>query len=397
MSEAGNPDAAARPLPLAIIGGGAAGMAAAVFAAARGIACLVFERKARLGAKVLMTANGRCNFTKDIPPGRMLEDIGGEAAEFLAPAVRAFPPERIAGWLRSLGVRAKRMTDGRLFPASEKAADVVHAFGDFLRERSSPIAVNCRVTGVRRAASGFLVETAGFSVPAAAVLIATGGVSFPKTGSTGDGLDFARSLGMEVTPLAAGLTGFDAKLPPGCRPGRVLETVCRVKAHGETKFEWRGEVEFDAHGASGAAVYNCQRWMAHHRTSAGELEVVMPEGLWRPESPAVRPLKEAIVTVGGVALGGVDPRTMEAKAVPGLYFAGEVLDVDGPTGGYNLSIAFATARLAVESIAAKTDCRPAGASGIMDGKADSGRLKKHGYKRKEGKSHGKFHYAKRKW
>ena len=111
------------PVPLAVVGGGAAGMFAASVAAQRGLGCLVFERKMRLGSKVLMTANGRCNFTKDIPVERMLADLGEPVASFARTALAACPPLRIAGGFRTLGVAVKRMADGRLFPASEKAAD----------------------------------------------------------------------------------------------------------------------------------------------------------------------------------------------------------------------------------------------------------------------------------
>ena len=125
-----------RPVKLAIIGGGAAGMFAAAVAAERHIPCVVIERKARLGSKVLMTANGRCNFAKDISPDQFLRDLGeGSCAEFVAEAVRECPPRQICRGFQSLGVRTKRMTDGRLFPADEKATTIVHAFGDLLRDK----------------------------------------------------------------------------------------------------------------------------------------------------------------------------------------------------------------------------------------------------------------------
>ncbi len=339
------------PVPLAIIGGGAAGMFAASVAAAAGLGCLLFERKARPGAKMLMTANGRCNFTKDISPEQMLADIGDPVAPFLRPAITACPPARIAGGFRSLGVRTKRMADGRLFPASEKAADIVHAFGDSLRDREVPIMVNAPVTGIQPSRGGFLVCTRHFSIPACNVLVATGGMSFPKTGSVGDGQNFARSLGHRLEPCRAGLTGYDARVPP---PARHENATARIVALGRTMCEYKGEVEFERWGVSGAAVYNCQRWTARHLPQGKPftLELSFPGGRLSLENPHPRPLKEAIVTIGGVSRDDVDPATMMSRVVPGLYFAGEVLDVDGPTGGYNLTIAFATARLAVASILA---------------------------------------------
>ena len=341
------------PVPLAIVGGGAAGLFAASVAADRGLGCLVFERKARVGSKMLMTANGRCNFTKDISPERMLADIGEPVAPFVERAVTECPPARILSGFRACGLRTKRMTDGRIFPASEKAADVVHVFGDRLRDTSTPLLVNCPVTGIQPVKNGFIVATANFTVWASNVLLATGGLSFPKTGSVGDGQNFARLLGHRIEPCRAGLTGLEVRMPSRYRPGTVRENaVGRVIKDGKPVYEWRGEVEFTPWGVSGAAIYNCQRWIARRGCDAFvELEIDGERYALKGAVP--RPLKEAIVTIGGVSLAEVDPATMESKLVPGLYFAGEVLDIDGPTGGYNLSLAFATARLAVESCRAR--------------------------------------------
>jgi len=348
------PVGAPRPVPLAIVGGGAAGLFAAAIAAERGVGALLFERKARPGAKMLMTANGRCNFTKDIPVARMLADIGDPVASFLRPALEALPPAKIAAGFKALGVPVKRMTDGRLFPASEKAADIVHALGDLLRERAAPIVSNCVVTGVRPEKDGFLVSTRTFTVAASNVLIATGGLSFPKTGSTGDGQDFARALGLRVEPCRAGLTGLEARLPPGFRAGQRFERAWgRVTAGGATLYAWEGEVEVERWGFSGAAVYNCQRYLARTGRRDAQVELETPAGRVALAHPTARPLKEAIVTIGGVARDEIDPATMMARRIPGLFFAGEVLDVDGPTGGYNLSIAFATARCAVLAVAGR--------------------------------------------
>ena len=185
-------------MPLAIVGGGAAGLFAASVAASRGLGCLVLERKARIGSKVLMTANGRCNFTKDITAERMLADIGEPVSSFAARALRECPPSMVAAGFKARGLKIKRMADGRLFPASGKAADVVHIFGDQLRDSSVPLLVNCPVTGIQPMKSGFIVATRHFTIWARNVLVATGGASFPKTGSVGDGQEFARRLGLAV-------------------------------------------------------------------------------------------------------------------------------------------------------------------------------------------------------
>lgn len=319
--------------------------------------CVLVERKARVGTKMLMTANGRCNFAKDISAARMLADLGEPVAPFVRPAIEACPPSAIADALRDCGLRIRRMEDGRLFPASGKAADVVHVFGDLLRDGGIPLLSNAPVVGLRRDGGTFSVDLRDFSLPARNVLVATGGLSFPKTGSVGDGHAFARSLGLRVESCRPGLVGYNAPPRwPSHLAGRRFETgaSASVLVGGRECCRCDGEVEFEPWGVSGAAVYNCSRWVARHAPQSFVLRLATPDGTFRLDDPVPRPLKEAIVTVGGVSLSEVDSRTMRARKIPGLYFAGEVLDIDGPTGGYNLSLAFATAALAVDSIARAT-------------------------------------------
>ena len=380
----------ARPAKLVIVGGGAAGMFAAAVAAERGVPCVLVERKARLGSKVLMTANGRCNFAKDISPEQFLNDIsrGGIAArcaEFVAEAVRECPPRQICRGFQSLGVRTKRMTDGRFFPADEKAATIVHAFGDLLRDEEVPIVTNCpvkEIAAVKGGAARFAVVANSFSILAENVLLATGGVSYPKTGSVGDGQRFAQALGHKLVPYRPGLIGLETRDEKVTRlAGRRFEDgAARVfDASEKAIFEYRGEIDCESFGLSGAAIYNAQRFIEHYerergmgngeriprakRVAEGDALAGVGTGVVveasfngmtvRVEKINPRPLKEAIVTLGGVDTREIDPHTMQSKIVPGLYFAGEVMDIDGPTGGYNLTLAFATARKAVASIAKK--------------------------------------------
>ena len=350
------------PVKLAIVGGGAAGMFAAAVAAERKIPCVVIERKARLGSKVLMTANGRCNFAKDISAEQFLSDVG-PAAPFVAQAVRECPPRKIIAGFKSLGVPLKRMSDARMFPADGKAATIVHAFGDLLRENGVPILVNCPVVGMQPQKTGFIVAMKNFTLWAENVLLATGGVSYPKLGSVGDGQRFAMELGHDLVPYRPGLIGLETSDPRVTRrAGRRFEDACArvIGPDGATLFECCGEIDCETFGLSGAAIYNSQRFIEHYLRDrpgamAGELTV---EAAFERErvllkGPRPRPLKEAIVTIGGVALHDVNPATMESRKIPGLYFAGEVLDIDGPTGGYNLTLAFSTARRAAASIAEK--------------------------------------------
>ena len=341
------------PVDIAIIGAGAAGLFAAIAAKKRGLGALLFERKARIGSKMLMTANGRCNFTKDIPVEAMLSDIGGSVAQFVRKALFLCPPSRIAAGFKARGLRIKRMMDARLFPASEKAADVVHIFGDALRDSEIPLVTNCPVTGIQPVKNGFIVASANFTVWARNVLVATGGISFPKTGSVGDGQRFAASLGHRLEPYRAGLTGYSTHDPAIVRrAGTRFErgASAAISVGGRELYRSRGEVEFETWGVSGAAVYNCSRFAARNGLERFTLSVSTDAGTFDLQDPVARPVKEAIVTIGGVSLDEVNPETMESRLVPGLYFAGEVLDIDGPTGGYNLTMAFATANLAVASV-----------------------------------------------
>ena len=349
-----------QPVTLAIVGGGAAGLFAAAVAAQRGVPCILIERKARVGSKVLMTANGRCNFTKDISAEQFLADLACAGCDavprFVRAAVTECPPRQIAAGFKSLGMPVRRMADGRLFPADGKAATVLHAFGDLLRDNEIPLLTNCVVRRLRRASGGFLLDCGAFEIAAENVLLATGGVSYPKTGSVGDGQNFARALGHTLVPYRPGLIGLettDKRITS--LAGRRFEDDGRVKvlaADGRTLFDYRGEVDCERFGLSGAAVYNAQRFLEHYGHENEALTIEVWFGHNRLQFPRLtpRPVKEAIVTIGGVSTEEINPKTMESKICPGLYFAGEVMDIDGPTGGYNLTLAFATARKAVVSV-----------------------------------------------
>lgn len=337
---------------LAIVGGGAAGMYAAVAAAERRMKMILLERKARLGSKVLMTANGRCNFTKDISGEAFLQDVG-VCAKFVRPSISACPPRRIISFFKSQNIPVRRMADGRMFPADTKAATILHAFGDFFRYREVPIVSNCAVKSIKKRSGVFAVETENFEVIAKNVLIATGGASYPKTGSVGDGYKFAKAFGHTVTDLRSGLIGLETQDKKVVSlSGRRFEDG-RVKVFSpdmKTLFEYRGEIDCEKFGLSGAAIYNSQRFIEHSGIRDYILEVWFAKERLKFRNLKPRPLKESIVTIGGVSLDEVDNVTLESKKVPGLYFAGEVLDIDGPTGGYNLTLAFATANQAVRSM-----------------------------------------------
>ena len=419
---------------LVIVGAGAAGLMAGACAGELGLRAVVLERKHLPGRKLLMCGNNRCNLSHAGSADDLLAAYGEPVAEFLAPALRRFSPAQLRAWLGAHSLPTVVHKDGRVFPRSGNADDVLHTFTDVLRDRRVPLVLNCPVVDVVPASGGWLVRSQSLTVPAPHVLIVTGGVSYPKTGSVGDGQKVAKQLGHRISPYRPGLVGFELKdrwlgaYADEALPGVVVRIVC----DDETVAETRGEILLTRWGTRGPSMVDASRIVARQglrgywflvdlcpslseadvalrlrerlgrdrRTTAGRLlagtcvpkrmaaefaeraagiQATTPVGglgdedvvrlaralkHWRLEPNRPRPLKEAMVTVGGVALGSVDPATMESRHCPGLLFAGEVLDVDGPTGGYNLQAAFATAWLAVHTV-----CERLGKSDSMHGAA----------------------------
>ncbi len=405
---------------LVIVGGGAAGLMAGISAAELGVSALLLERKHRPGRKLLLCGNNRCNVTHSAAVPELLTAYGGGVAEFLAPALRAFPPEALRAWFNDRRLPTVAHKDGRVFPRSEKADDVLHVFTDALRAGGVPLTTNCPVQSLTEQGGLFRVTCARMEVRAPHVLLTTGGVSYPKTGSVGDGQKFAKSLGHRLVPYRPGLVGFElaetwlGRYAETAFPGALLRLVCG----GRTVASTSGEILLTRWGARGPSMVDASRivareglrdyvfrvdlapqWSASELASrlaswsargSGGLGVALERagipsrirsefsrrvlGLdmgrgggrlpaaecsriaaavkdWELHPRRARPLKEAMVTMGGVSLAEVDSETMQSRLCPGLWFAGEVLDVDGPTGGYNLQAAFATARLAASSIA----------------------------------------------
>ncbi len=339
---------------LIIIGGGAAGFMAGVTAGERKIRAVILERCPKPGRKLLMCGNNRCNITSALPVKDMLADFGDPVAPFLETALTAFPPSALREWCHKNGLVTKMQRDKRVYPASEKASDVHHLFTDLLAKYNIGIALNSTVRKIIPQQTGeWTVQTDSLQLTAKCVLVATGGVSYPKTGSVGDGQKMASMLGHKVTPYRPGLAGFD--MPPAwihANPVRSIPNVTlKIIVGGKTVATTEGFLEIEKYGIGGPAVTDASRIIARQDLKNYHFEVDMNGKKWTLNPLGVRPLKEAMVTVGGIALNEVDPRTMESKKVPGLFFAGEIMDIDGPTGGYNLQAAFSTARLAMDSIA----------------------------------------------
>ena len=402
---------------LIVIGGGAAGMMAAITAARQGAEVQLLERNPKVGRKLYITGKGRCNVTNHCTPEEVLAATPRNG-RFLFSAMSRTTPADVERFFTELGVELKVERGNRVFPKSDKAADIIDALFFELRRLKVPV-LQSRATGLvceNGAVTG--VETEQGTLDCKAVILATGGLSYPATGSTGDGHKMAGDLGhtvVEIKPSLVPLVSPDAFC--GQMQGLALKNVTlTVKNNkGKVQYQEQGELLFTHFGLSGPLVlsasahmrnfdkdsYTCSidmkpaldeqtldaRLVRELTASAnkdmdnilGALvpRLMIPVLLERSEIPAhrkahdltkgerrrlvellknftvavsgPRPINEAIITSGGVKVGEVDPKTMASKKVEGLYFAGELLDVDAYTGGFNLQIAWATGRAAGES------------------------------------------------
>lgn len=403
---------------IAVVGGGAAGLMAAIAAAEGGGQVTLLEPNDRLGKKLNITGKGRCNVTNNCSREELLQNIPRNG-RFLYGAFARFDSRDAMAFFEKLGVPLKTERGNRVFPQSDCAFDVSGA----LRRR-------CERLGVRwvrdRAVS---VDTDGGRVcgvtgqqgtyPAEAVILATGGVSYPGTGSTGDGYRMAAALGHEIVPPCGSLvplvSGDDA-----CRrmQGLALKNVELTALNGKNKVQFRdfGELLFTHFGVSGPLVLSASAHLRHWDREQYRLSIDLKPALDEkkldarilrdfqkyanrdfknalydlaghamipvlvrlsgiPEDTKVntvtreqrhklvelfkhfpvsvcgtRPISEAIITSGGVSVKEINPRTMASKRMPGLYFAGEVLDLDAYTGGYNLQIAWSTGYVAGNAV-----------------------------------------------
>ena len=405
-----------------VIGGGAAGLMAAGFAAGQGARTLVLERNARMARKVMITGKGRCNLTNQCDRDSLIAHTVRNP-RFLYSAYAAFSPQDVMALLERLGVPLKVERGNRVFPVSDRAVDVVDALVRFASEQGARFAQGRAASVEPEAAQRkFRVATEeGEHFFARSVIVATGGMSYPATGSTGDGYRLARENGHTVVPPEPSLVpvevheGFCSRLQ-GLSLKNVTLTV-RDTHRKKTIFEELGELMFTHFGLSGPLVLSASAQMRPmesgryilqidckpglspeqldarlvrdlsnnaNRDFANSLSALLPRSLipvivglsgipgnlkcnqiTRPMRlklgslckslsmtvTGFRPVEEAVVTAGGVSVREIDPKTMQSKLHPGLYFAGEVLDVDAYTGGFNLQIAFSTGALAGESAA----------------------------------------------
>lgn len=424
------------PPTVLILGGGAAGLLAAIAAAENGARTTLLERNPEPGIKILMSGGGRCNVTNTGDVRHLVSSFPGNG-RFLFSAFSTFGNDKIVGLLAEEGVPTHVEDRGRIFPDSGQARDVVGALAARARRAGAEIATRTLVKSVgRRDGDGFTVLTASLEGRGATareagpartwdadrLIITTGGVSYPSSGSTGDGYAWARQFGHRIVPPKPAIVALEAResWPAEVRGVALRDAVVLVRAGGHTYAKSPGDVLFTHFGLSGPAALNASHqavlaeeehpgqvelairlepdtsqdtWDARLRQALAEhprqllknilatwwpaslaelilrLEQVPPDReaahLTRQERTRLtarlhelrltlkrpRPITEAMVTAGGVDVREVNPKTMGSRLVPGLYFAGEVLDVDGISGGYNLQGAYSSGWLAGRSAA----------------------------------------------
>lgn len=377
--------------PVVVVGGGAAGMMAALAARRAGAAVVLLEPNEKLGRKLYITGKGRCNLTNNTTPEGVLAHVTRNG-RFLYSAVTRFPPAAVMEYFEALGVPLKTERGGRVFPCSDRAADVIDAL--FFALKKEGVVLRRGKAEELRLAQGRVVGVSlgEESLPAGAVILATGGLSYPATGSTGDGYRLAQSAGHTIVPPTPSLVPLE-EAGDTCAQmqGLSLKNVTLTLKNQKKKvvFQEQGEMLFTHFGLSGPLVLSASahaNWSrdtytavldlkpaleeeklearilrdiaqapnkAFHNFLEGLLPRRLVEAMKHFALPLAgpRPIREAIVTAGGVKTGEVDPGTMMSKKTAGLFFAGEILDLDAYTGGFNLQIAWCTGRAAGEGAA----------------------------------------------
>lgn len=380
---------------IAVIGGGPAGMMAAGRAAEKGARVLLLEKTYRLGSKLLLTGGGHCNITNSANIDDMVAAFGKEG-KFLYRAFTVFSNKDLIGFFESRGLKMQTEPDGRVLPASGRAEDVLAVLRAYLKENKVTIHHNSPVENIK-------------DIDAPKIIVATGGKSYPATGSTGDGYKIAKQAGHTIVPISPGLSALISNSPfIKDLQGLTLKGVgISVVIDGKKKIKEEGDILFTHFGVSGPAVLNLSGKIIDALANRSKVEVslnlpaqdlssfgpktvsqyfknILPASLFlvfekfcpvilnkkcsmlgRDERKIItdyltdfkiliigsRPIEEATITRGGVSLKEINPQTMESKLVKGLYFCGEVLDLAGLTGGYNLQEAFSTGYLAGDSAA----------------------------------------------
>lgn len=405
-------------MKVAVIGAGASGLMAAYAAASNGNEVTVFEKNEKSGKKIYITGKGRCNLTNDVPPQDFLSNVVSNA-KFMTGAIYSFPPERTKSFFEDGGLKLKTERGNRVFPVSDKASDVTKCLEKYCKNAGVLFNYNTKVQKLdvfNSTVRGIIVNNK--QIPFDKVIVCTGGVSYPATGSTGDGYEFAKDCGHSITEVKPALCGLNLKGKYYAQlQGLTLKNVGLTVFYNDKKLNSLfGEMLFTHFGISGPLVLTVSSLINRlnlnkvklvldlkpalddasldkrilrdftensNKSIENCLKALLPNAIIseilqrsaissdkkvnavsKAERTALltnvknfvmlvsslRGFEEAIITSGGVNINEINPKTMESKLVSGLYFCGEVLDVDAFTGGFNLQIAFATGFAAGNSI-----------------------------------------------
>ena len=398
---------------VAVIGAGAAGLIAAAEAAKNGNKVVLIEKNNKVGRKLYITGKGRCNITNSCDLSTLIANTPGNG-RFLYSTFSRFGSREIVDYFEDLGVETKVERGNRVFPKSDKAADVVDALYDNIKKLKVKLMLNTSVIKIKCKDEIKTVTCVSdgkrFELEFEKIIIATGGLSYPKTGSTGDGFKFASDMGHSVTELRPSLVPLIAgeKWIRELKGLSLRNVSVKLIQNDNKLFEDFGEMLFTHYGISGPLILSASShirgsdfdnmklmidlkpaltleelnnrikrdFLAHVRKNfsnalndllPGKLIPVVVElsgiennkpvnQITREEREKLtfllkhftvtptgpRPIEEAIITSGGIDIKEIDPKTMESYIVPGIYFAGEIIDVDAYTGGFNLTIAFST-------------------------------------------------------
>lgn len=398
---------------ICVIGAGPSGIIAAGIAASRGKDVTLIEKNEKIGKKLFITGKGRCNITNYSPIEDFFENVM-KNRNFLYSSFYSFTNNDIINLLGKYGLKIKVERGNRVFPISDKSSDVIKALEKFLIENNVNLVLNTKVNSITMDKDKFIVKTNNQEMYFHKLIIATGGKSYPSTGSTGDGYKFAEILGHSVTRLRPSLVPIEVQENwLKSLQGLSLKNI-KLSAFIKDKkvYEEFGEMVFTHYGISGPVVLSMSNYLHKHMEKKIKLSIDLKPALDKnkldnrilrdfninnnkqiknalddlllqklipiiidladinSDKPvnqitkdererlinsikdfsftfkSFRPIEEAIVTSGGISTKEINPSTMESKIVPGLYFAGEIIDVDALTGGYNLQIAYSTGYLA---------------------------------------------------
>ncbi len=407
------------PKKVVVVGGGASGMMAAGTAGSRGFEVTLVEKNLLPGRKIMITGKGRCNLTNDTDVDGLVAGVAVNG-KFLFSAFNSLSAQDTISFFNNRGLLTKTERGRRVFPVSDSAASVVDVLRRYLKDNRVMV-IKGEVTGImvrEQKVAGLLLKD-GTKIPAHSVIIATGGLSYPKTGSTGDGYRFARELGHSIVPLKASLVPLvtEEEWIPELQ-GLSLRNIRIRVINNQNKliFDDFGEMLFTHFGLSGPLILSASSFMKNiakekysvlidlkpalsdkqlddrikrdfekvsRKLFLNSLNELLPKKLIpviiklsgisgdKPVNQitkrereelgqllktlpvtvkAFRPVGEAIITSGGISVREINPSTMESRIIRNLFFAGEVIDVDGYTGGYNLQIAFSTGYLAAINV-----------------------------------------------